>query len=156
MVATITYLILLIHGPMNVSAICGALTIFLGFWDFTLKLGRLPVFGNPIFLLVSILKLLTIYFVFFLPILFAFVMVFRTLMPTQYADGTYEHSAEFTHFLGSFVKIIAMMGGEYDFRETFFPYIQDGVYEPVGSYFISIFFVLFFIVIGMGMFFTIT
>ena len=144
------YLILLLFEPLKVSAYFGPIAIFLGFWDITLMLGRLPIFGNPIFLLISILQILTKYFVFFVPILLAFALVFRAAMPTQFTNGIDDNSDEFTNMLYSLVKIIAMMVGEYDFRETFLPYIEDGVFYPVGSFVIGIFFIIFVIVISIG------
>ena len=147
---TMVYLILLLFEPLKVSAYFGPIAIFLGFWDITLMLGRLPIFGNPIFLLISILQILTKYFVFFVPILLAFALVFRAAMPTQFTNGIDDNSDEFTNMLYSLVKIIAMMVGEYDFRETFLPYIEDGVFYPVGSLVIGIFFIIFVIVIRIG------
>ena len=65
-------------------------------------------------------QILTKYFVFFVPILLAFALVFRAAMPTQFANGNDDNSDEFTNMLYSLVKIIAMMVGEYDFScETF-------------------------------------
>ena len=87
MLSTLTYLILMLLEPIDVFFYFGPIAVFLGFWDLTLLLGRLPIVGNPIFLLVSILKVLVKYLLLFFPILSAFAIVFRALMPSTAGEG---------------------------------------------------------------------
>ena len=78
----------MLFEPIDVFFYFGPIAVFLGFWDLTLLLGRLPIVGNPIFLLVSILKVLAKYLLLFFPYLTAFAIVFRTLMPSTAGDAT--------------------------------------------------------------------
>ena len=50
------------------------------------------------------------------------------------------------------MKIIAMMVGEIDFRESFLPFVNDGVYNPKGSYIIGPFLIIFVIMISIVMY----
>ena len=45
-----------------------------------------------------------------------------------------------------------MMVGEIDFRESFLPFVEDGVYNPIGSYIIGPFLIIFVIMISIVMY----
>ena len=45
-----------------------------------------------------------------------------------------------------------MMVGEIDFRESFLPFVDDGVYNPIGSYIIGPFLIIFVIMISIVMY----
>ena len=150
---TMVYLVLLLLEPITVTEYFGILAIVNGCWNFVIMLGKIPSFGNPIFLLISILELLAKYFLLFLPILVSFAVVFRALMPISHdeTDVLAEKSSEFVNILYALLKVTAMMVGELDFRETFLPHLQDSVYGQSGKAFISIFFFLFVAIMSIVM-----
>ena len=153
-ILTIVYLLLLLFEPITLTEYFGILAIVNGCWNFIIMLGKIPSFGNPIFLLISILELLAKYFLLFLPILVSFAVVFRALMPISHdetEDNLAEKSSEFVNILYAFLKVTAMMVGELDFRETFLPHIQGSVYGQSGKAFISIFFFLFVAIMSIVM-----
>ena len=152
-ILTIVYLVLLLFEPITLTEYFGILAIVNGCWNFVMMLGKIPSFGNPIFLLISILELLAKYFLLFLPILVSFAVVFRALMPISHdeTDVLAEKSSEFVNILYALLKVTAMMVGELDFRETFLPHIQDSVYGGSGKAFISIFFFLFVAIMSIVM-----
>ena len=76
----------------------------------TLLLGRIPSIGIFIYLSVSIMKTLVVFFLVYSPVLIAFALTFHLLLPSN---------ETFTDPLTSLVKVLAMMVGEFEFQQNF-------------------------------------
>ena len=88
----------------------GAWAVFLGWWELTLLLGRIPTIGIFIYLSVSVMKVLAIFFIVYSPVLVAFALIFHILLPSN---------ETFIDPLTSLLKVLAMMTGEFDLQDNF-------------------------------------
>ena len=88
----------------------GAWTLFLGWSEFALLIGRFPVFGIYIYLSLGVLHTLIIFFFVYLPVLIAFTLTFHLLLPSKDV---------FTNLGTSLLKVMAMMIGELEYSDQF-------------------------------------
>ena len=94
----------------DISVHFGAWAVFMGWWELTMLLGRVPSIGIYIFLTTEVMKILFVYVLIYLPILISFACIFHLLLPS---------SESFNDIATSFIKILAMMVGEFDLGDNF-------------------------------------
>ena len=108
-----TYLILI---SLTGKLICeweqaaGSIALFLAWLEMSLMIGRLPSVGIYIYMSVNVIKQLLKFFSVYFTILMAFACAFNVILPK---------SPTFENLLTSFLKVIVMMIGEYDFGDNF-------------------------------------
>ena len=88
----------------------GAIALFLAWFEMSLMIGRLPSVGIYIYMSVNVIKQLLKFFSVYFTILMAFACSFSIILPK---------SPTFENLITSFLKVIVMMIGEYDFEKNF-------------------------------------
>ena len=88
----------------------GAIALFFAWLEMSLMIGRLPSVGIYIYMSVNVIKQLLKFFSVYFTILMAFACAFNVILPK---------SPTFENLLTSFLKVIVMMIGEYDFDNNF-------------------------------------
>ena len=88
----------------------GAIALFLAWFEMSLMIGRLPSVGIYIYMSVNVIKQLLKFFSVYFTILMAFACSFSIILPK---------SPTFENLITSFLKVIVMMIGEYDFEDNF-------------------------------------
>lgn len=132
-ILTIIYLILLMVNK-DLAIHFGAWAVFLGWWDWTMLMGRIPSIGIYIFLTLSVMKDLAVFFLMFLPMLLAFALVFHLLLPSNEV---------FTDLGTSLIKVFAMMVGEFDLEDNF---LMNPSMEDNGQWSTQLAFILFLLI----------
>jgi transient receptor potential cation channel subfamily A protein 1 len=127
---TVLFLALsLIH--MTLARHFATWSIFFGWLELTLLIGRFPSVGIYIYMSFRITKTLVHFILVFSPVLAAYTFAFYIIHP---------HAIVFDNPLTSFLKVVVMMAGEYDLEKFF---IWNSVQRDRGFVTVQILFVLF-------------
>ena len=103
------YLVTLLTNP-SISTHLGGLAQVFAWADFALLIGTFPNLGIYIYMSIHIMKKIVPILLSFIPFLFGFAMAFHILLP---------NNASFDNIIISFLKVLVMMSGEFDFEDNF-------------------------------------
>ena len=87
-----------------------AWAVFLAWFELTMMLGRVPKIGIFIYMAINVLKTLSLFFLVYMPLLWAFALTFHILLPSN---------ETFTDPLTALLKVLSMMSGEFDLTDNF-------------------------------------
>ncbi len=111
---SVTYLILVaifsLPSTDNVEQVFGAMTLFLGWIEMTMLMGRFPSIGIYTYMSTQVIQQLLTFFSVYITTLVAFALCFNVLLPRSQAFGNPAMSL---------VKVLVMMIGEFDYSESF-------------------------------------
>ena len=120
---TVAYMTLIFYD-VRVSSHLGAVCVFLAWIDLTLLVGRFPSVGIYIIMSFEIMVPILTFFLVFSTTLLAFAFSFYLLLPLHDAFG---------NPLGSLVKVLVMMVGEFDYESNFIWDAVDTTREGNGT-----------------------
>ena len=110
----------------------GSWSLFFGWIEVTLLIGRFPLVGVLIHMSLQVIKQLLICMLVFFPVMIAFGLAFHTLLRSNPA---------FENSVGSVLKVLTTMAGEFEYYENFAwdATITDKAYVSVQILFILLF-----------------
>ena len=94
----------------NAAIHLAAWAVFLAWFELTMMLGRVPKIGIFIYMAINVLKTLSLFFLVYMPLLWAFALTFHILLPSN---------ETFTDPLTALLKVLSMMSGEFDLTDNF-------------------------------------